>query len=200
MRRQVCLTALLIAAVAGCGGPQPTYVRGDQAPGLDDPAMGLGLDQRDLEQLFAENMNAMVASPWFQLADHPGGPPTVAVLPIENETTEHVDTQLRAFIGMIETELVNTGRFTVVSAAMRDTILEELRLQQGAEFDQSRAVTVGRQLGVHYFVTGRVYDNAERSAEMRRVQYFMFMQSIDVETGAIVWQNQSQLTKGVVPM
>ena len=67
-------------------------------------------------------------------------------------------------------------------------------------FDVARASTLGRQLGVRYFFTGRVVDNTERTANARRVQYFMFMQAIDVETGAIVWQNQSELTKGIVPL
>ncbi|MCA9563749.1 MAG: penicillin-binding protein activator LpoB, partial [Myxococcales bacterium] len=163
----------------------------------DDPAMGLGLDQRDLEQLFDENMASMVSSQWYVSTT---GNPAVAVLPIANETTEHVDSQLDAFISMIEDELVNTGRFTVVSQELREEILRELHLQQGGEFDQSRAVSVGRQLGIHYFVTGRVYDNTERSADMRRVQYFMFLQAVSVETGAIVWSNRANLTKGVVPM
>lgn len=190
------------AVMAACSsGPQPTYVRGSETPGLDDPAMGLGLDQRDIDQLFNENMAAMNGSPWFTGGMNvPGGPPTVAVLPIENDTTEHVDSQLQALIGMVETDLVNSGRYTVISHALREQILEEMRTQQGSDFDQSRAVSVGRQLGVHYFITGRVYDNAERTAEMRRVQYFMFMQAINVETGQIVWQNESNLTKGVVPM
>lgn len=195
-------TAALLMALAACSsGPQPTYVRGSETPGLDDPAMGLGLDQRDLDQLFAENMSAMNASVWFQGGmDTSTGIGVVAVLPIENDTTEHVDSQLQALIGMVETDLVNSGRFQVISHALREQIMEELRTQQGSEFDQSRAVSVGRQLGVHYFITGRVYDNAERTAEMRRVQYFMFMQAISVQTGQIVWQHESHLTKGVVPM
>ena len=84
------------------------------------------------------------------------------------------------------------------SADVRDKLLAELRTQQGKEFDQARAVSMGRQLGVAYFVTGRVVDNAERTADARRVQYFMFMQALDVATGAIVWQNEAAITKALV--
>jgi penicillin-binding protein activator len=192
--------ALILAALTvGCGGPQPTYVRGSEVRGLDEPAMGLGLDMRDLEQLMGENMASMTSSYWFQTTGV-APPATVAVLPMRNETSEHIDGQLEALLGMVETELVHSGRFTVVSHALREDIIDEMRLQQGAEFDPSLAVQIGRQLGVRYFITGRVYDSAERAVDMRRVQYFMFMQVIDVETGAIVWQNQSNLTKGIVPM
>lgn len=202
MRRRLLTSAVTLLStlwLLGCGGPQPTYVRGSEVQGLDEPAMGLGLDQRDLEQLMGENMASMTTSYWFQTAPATP-PPTVAILTMTNETSEHIDGQLEALLGMVETELVNSGRFTVVSHALREQIIDEMRLQQGAEFDPERAVQVGRQLGVHYFITGRVYDSAERAVDMRRVQYFMFMQAVDVETGAIVWQNQANLTKGIVPM
>jgi hypothetical protein len=32
---------------------------------------------------------------------------------------------------------------------------------------------------------------------MRRVQYFVFMQIIEVETSAIVWQKKTYITKAV---
>ena len=83
--------------------------------------------------------------------------------------------------------------------ALRQQIIDELRLQQGVEFDSAQAVQLGSQLGVHYFITGRVVDNSERTAEVRRVQYTMFMQVISVATGAIEWQHQSELTKGIIP-
>jgi len=186
---------------ASCGSPQPTYVRGSEVPGIDDPAMGTGLDRRDLEQLLSENMAHMTASPFYEdVGRRTGVQSTVAILPMENWTTEHIEPQLHALLGMVETQLVNSGRFTVIANSLRDQILDELRLQQGVEFDQARAVGLGRQLGVHYFVTGRVVDNTERTAHARRVQYFMFMQAISVETGAIVWQNQSELTKAIIPL
>lgn len=197
----LALVGLAGMLAQGCRQPQPTYVRGSEMPGLDDAAMSTGLDRRDLDQMLAENMASMTGSRWFTEAGMSSGPrPTVAVMPMENWTTEHVEPQLAALIGMVETELVNSGRFSVVAQALRQQILEELMLQQGEAFDQSRAVRVGRQLGVNYFVTGRVVDNSERTATARRVQYFMFMQAISVETGEIVWQNRADLTKGIVPL
>ncbi|MCB9508230.1 MAG: penicillin-binding protein activator LpoB [Myxococcales bacterium] len=195
------LGALTVALAAGCGAPQPTYVRGSDVPGIDDPAMGTGLDRRDLETLLEENMAHMTQSPFYEdIGRRTSDQPTVAILPMENWTTEHIEPQLHALLGMVETQLVNSGRFTVVASSLRDQILDELHLQQGEEFDQGRAVQLGRQLGVHYFVTGRVVDNTERTASARRVQYFMFMQAISVETGAIVWQNQAELTKAIIPL
>jgi uncharacterized protein (TIGR02722 family) len=196
------LTALLILAstAAACRGPQPTYVRGSDIEGLDDPAMSTGLDRRDLEQLLEENMTDFFASPFYQEALRNGEREQVAIMPIENWTTEHVEPQLHALIGMVETQLVDSGAFRMIASELRQQILDELNLQQGAEFDSALALPLGRQLGVHYFVTGRVVDNSERTATARRVQYFMFMQAISVETGEIMWQHQAELTKALIPL
>ena len=195
------LTLLVLGLLSACGAPQPTYVRGADMPGLDDPAMSTRLDRRDLEQLLHENMASFTSSRFYaRQSVSAEEPPTMAIMPMENWTTEHVEPQLHALIGMMETQLVQTGNFRMIASALRDTLLDELYLQQGEEFDASRAVPLGRQLGVHYFLTGRVVDNSERTANARRVQYFMFMQCISVETGEIVWQNQAELSKGLVPL
>jgi PBP1b-binding outer membrane lipoprotein LpoB len=191
----------VLVLTAACGSPRPTFVRGSDMPGLDAPAMSTRLDRRDLEQLLDENMFSFANSRFYaRQSAQTGEPPTMAILPMENWTTEHVEPQLHALIGMMETQLVQTGQFRMIASSLRDTLLDELRLQQGQEFDAARAVPLGRQLGVHYFLTGRVVDNSERTANARRVQYFMFMQCISVETGEIVWQNQAELTKGLVPL
>lgn len=202
MRRLLVLIVSGAAALlAACSAPQMTYVRGSEVEGLDDPAMSTGLDARDLEQLLYENMDSFFNSRFYQAVEaQRGEAPTAAIMPMENWTTEHIEPQLHALIGMVETQLVESGQFRMVAAQLRQQILDELHLQQGAEFDSSRALPLGRQLGVHYFITGRVVDNSERTANARRVQYFMFMQAIAVDTGEIVWQNQAELTKGLIPL
>ena len=52
-------------------------------------------------------------------------------------------------------------------------------------------------MGARYFVTGKVYSTDERLGDQRRVQYFMFMQVIDAQTGDILWQNKASVTKAM---
>lgn len=197
--RSLLLAFAALSAASACVS-RPTYVRGEDVPGIDEPAMSTSLDRRDLETLLNENMADFFSGRFATWASVQTDAPIMAIMPLENWTTEHVDSQLHALIGMVETELVQSGHFRVVAAELRQQILDELELQQGAAFDQTRALPLGRQLGVHYFVTGRVTDNAEQTADARRVQYFMFMQCISVETGEIVWQHQSEITKALIPM
>lgn len=202
---RVLLSALAATAAIGtilaCAGPdEATYVRGDEVEGLDNPAMSTGLDKRDLEKLFDENVSNMLGSRFYRDASRSNPRSTVAIFPFKNETTEHIGPQLQALLSKVETQLVNDGIVDVISHENQRVLLEELKLQQSDLYDQSRAVQFGKRLGVRYFVTGKVYDAAERTSDVRRVQYFLFMQAIDVETGVIKWQNEAELTKALVPL
>lgn len=204
--RMVLLVTAALAFVGysvflmACSESQSTYVRGSEDPTVDEPAMSSGLDKKDLEALFDENISELLASRYMGDVSSASPRHTIAIMPFINDTSEHISPQLNALLSKMETTLVKDGRLEVIAAERRDEILREMRIQQGAEFDQSRAVSVGRQLGANYVITGKVYDSAERTDDMRRTQYFLFLQVIDVETGAIKFQHESQVTKALVPV
>jgi len=202
MRPLVTLASigLIVATFAACSG-SPAYVRGEDVPELDEYAMSTGFDKRDLEKLFDDNTKSLMESGAMQRWKTAAGgskEPTIAILPVRNETSEHIDSQLQALLSKFETKLINSGFVTVVSHENQRALVEELKTQQSAAFDAGKVARLGRQLGVQYFITGKVYDSAERSGNERRVQYFMFMQVLEVETGAIRWQNEANLTKGLI--
>src|SRR5262245_55209251 len=99
------LTVLSLAST-GCGGP--TYARGTDVEGLDDPAMSLGLDRRDLEKAVHENLKSLMASPlaheWSQQRERS----LVAIYPFMNQTTQHIDLELDALLSDVETFMVNS--------------------------------------------------------------------------------------------
>jgi hypothetical protein len=92
----ILASAVAISALA-CG---PTAVRGSETPGLDDAAMSTKLDRRDLEDMLAKNLDSLqtsaVVKRWEGEED-----PTVAVLSIRNDTSEHIDGALSALITKI---------------------------------------------------------------------------------------------------
>ena len=197
-------TLLLALAVSvfslGCSG-KPAFVRGSDNPDLDKYALSTGLDKRDLKNLFDKNAKSLLESgamrKWKDLS-RDGKEATIAIFPVKNETSEHIDSQLQALLSKFETQMVNSGYVRVISYENQRGLVEELKKQQSAAFDPDKAAQLGKQLGAKYFVTGKVYDSAEKSGSERRVQYFLFMQAIEVETGAIRWQNEANLTKGLI--
>lgn len=187
---------VLVVSLLGCGGP--TFVRGSEMKELDNYAMSTGLDKRDLEQLFDENIKALMESAIVEKWKAEPEPPVVSVFPIRNETSEHVRGPLDALLSKMESKLVNSGIATIVDHDQQDALIEEVKKQQGGAFDEAASAKVGRQLGAKYFVTGKVYDSAERTSGERRVQYFLFMKVVEIETSAMRWSNEANLTKGLV--
>ncbi|MCA9646907.1 MAG: penicillin-binding protein activator LpoB [Polyangiaceae bacterium] len=182
-------------ALPACGGPQP--VRGEEVEGLDDEAFSTGLDRRDLEKMLNENMKVLQSSAIIQRWENEKSP-TIAVLPLKNETSEHVDSALESLMTDIETRLVNAGHVTVINRELQPQLIEEIRSQYSEAFDQSNIARWGKQIGARYFVTGKVYSADERKEDERRVQYFLFLQIIDAETSATVFQNKTSVTKALV--
>jgi len=182
------------SALIGCG---PRAVRGDDVQGLDTDAMGTGLDKRDLQKLKTENMNALDGSAVVRRWESENQP-QLAVLPFRNETSEHIESALDALISDIETDLINAGHVTVISLENQASMMAEIKRQQGEGFDQGKAAAVGKQLGVKYIITGKVFTTDEKFKDERRVQYYLFMQVLDVETGQILFQNKASLTKAMI--
>jgi uncharacterized protein (TIGR02722 family) len=195
--RLIC-AAIACAALQTAGCAHHTRaVRGDDEPGLDYAAMSTGLDRRDLQRMLNENMDNLQHSAVVQrwMAENR---PSVSVLPMKNETSEHIDGPLEALISDVETKLINWGAVKVISLENQQDLMNEIRKQYSEGFDQAQIAHWGKQIGARYFVTGKVYTTDERVGAQRRVQYYMFMQVINVETGEILWQNKSAVTKAIV--
>ena len=197
LRSTLLIVVLPFIALAGlgCGGAEA--VRGDDVAGLDNKAMGTGLDRRDLQKMAEENLRALQGSPaayrWQGESK-----PSVAVMPLRNETSEHIDSALDALISDIETNLINWGVVRVISMENQAGLLEEIRKQSSSGFNQSQVSKWGNQIGARYLITGKVFTTDERMEDTRRVQYYMFIQAISVETGEILFQNKTSVTKALV--
>jgi TolB-like protein len=159
--------------------------------------MGTGLDKVDLEKLLADNMNAMEGSPVVKRWESENAP-RLAVLPFRNETSEHIDSALDALISDVETALINAGHVSVISLESQGMLIANVRKQQGDDYDQGKSASIGQQMGVQYIVTGKVFSTDEKMNKERRVQYYLFMQVLNVETGQILFQNKAGLTKAML--
>jgi penicillin-binding protein activator len=185
-------------AAAGCAH-KPKAVRGSDTPGLDYAAMGTGLDRRDLSQMLRENMDAMKGSRAYATWAQEDRPP-VSMLPIKNETSEHIESALGALISEVETQLVNSAPVRVVSLEHQPQLMQEIQRQQNSQgaFDASQVASWGKQLGARYVITGKVFTTDERSTNAHRVQYYLFMRVISVETSEVLFQNQAAVTKAIL--
>ncbi len=186
------LVALACAPQAMRGG------EGTANPDLDAPALSIKLDREDINYLVADYLKALEDSRfWKSEVEDAGNRTLVAIWPITNETSQHIDDQMATLLSSIETALVNTGDVRVVDRARQEALVREVGIQRGSAYDPASAQRMGRQLGVKYFFTGKISSVDEKLAKMRRIQYSLFLQVIEIETGIIEFQNEVTRSKAV---
>ena len=184
----------LALTTAGCG---KEVVRGADDPTIDAKAMSTGLDKDDIQRALHETLNNLRAAPIMNEWRSTNPPPNVAIFPFQNSTSEHIDSMLDALLGEAETWLVESGTVQVISRERQTQMIREVEGQAQAVFNPAHVAQYGKQLGAKYFITGKVSGNDERMDGERRVQYFLFLQVIDVETSAIKWQRKTYVTKAI---
>ncbi len=190
-------SALIVFAAIALSACAKQYIRGANDPSIDNPALSTGLDKDDIQRMLAEDMNNLRASSVMQMWQNHRGQDTVAIFPFQNETSEHIESQLQTVLSEAETYLVESGAVTVISRERQNQMIAEVEGTRHAAFNPAHVAQYGRQLGAKYMITGKVQAADERTEGLRRVQYFFYMQVIEVETSAIRWQHKAYITKAV---
>lgn len=185
--------ALSVSAV-GCG---KQYVRGADDPSVDAHALSTGLDKEDMKRALRDTLNRLRVSPLMNEWRTVASQPVVAIFPFQNSTSEHIESSLDTILSEAETWLLEANAVRVVSRQRQAEMIREVEGQQAAVFNPAHAARYGKQLGAKYFITGKVSGNDERTEDMRRVQYFLYLQVIDVETSEIRFQGKSEITKAL---
>lgn len=194
------LPSVALALVTSACGPRA--VRGGPGtarPLLDKRAMSTTLDREDVKYLVDENLTALKSSPFWthEIQNSTSGATLMAIWPIQNESSEHLESELDQILGSIETFLVNEPQVAVVSRERQSELAAEVGVQQGAAFNPNAAAKMGRQLGAKYYFTGKVTATQERIRRRRRVQYTLFLQVLEVETGLVKFQHESIRSKEI---
>lgn len=200
VRMRLPLLVLMATLATACSGPKA--VRGGPGtdrPDLDRAAMSTGLDRDDLNYLFKENIDRLLASrAWASFRMAPSRP-VVAIWPIRNDTTEHIDNQLNTLLATVESRLVESGDVLVVSRERQREMAQEVGLQNtNAVYDPATVARLSKQVGAQYYLTGKIQAVDERADGERRVQYTLTLQLIEVETSIIHFQHTSARTKAIV--
>ena len=197
VRHALALTAIaLVSFSTGCAPQASRGGAGTARPDMDEAALGVGLDREDINYLVAQNLASLEASKFWMGEIAPARtPPIVAIWPIENRTTQHLDDQMVTLLSSIETTFVTSGEVRVVARNEQENLADEIRRQSGSMFDPRSAQRAGRQLGAAYFVTGRITSVDEKLSGIRRLQYSLFLQMLEVETGLVRWQHEVTRSK-----
>lgn len=143
------LAFALLTSLVGTLACAPRAMRGGDGtdnPNMDNPAMSTTLDKSDIDYLVDQNLSGLYASKfWNNEVLTANKQPVMAIWPIQNATTEHLEDQMATLLSSIETSLVNSGEVQVVAKERQAQLAREIGVQQGAIYDQASATKLGRQ-------------------------------------------------------
>ncbi len=194
IRPSLPVALALLVALSSCS---PTFRRGQDDPSINEAALSTGLDAADLDRALADWYDDFAKSPRILALPEEGR--ILAVLQINNDTSQYIAPQLDALISGFETRLVNDGFFRVVARDQlaNNAILQERMHSTSDSVDPQTSVALGKEFGVHYVVYGKVSDNVEKTSDTKRVQYFLTLKVTAVETSETLYQQKVQITKQV---
>ena len=186
--------ALLALGATGCG---KEVVRGADDPSVDSHALSTGLDKEDIKRALRDTLNKLRAAPVMNDWRTSSPKSTVAVFPFQNNTSEHIDSALDTVLSEAETWLLEAQVVRIIDRRRQAEFIRDVEGQQHPVFNPANAAKYGKQMGAKYYVTGHVSGNDERSEDMRRVQYFLYLEVVNVETSEKLFLAKSEITKAV---
>jgi len=155
---------------------------------------------------------ALVAIAFTPAAFGADDKPRIAVLQFENKANNSwwYSNGAAAAQDVFVTELVKSGKFRVIDRERLDALMREKNLSLSGDVSAETMVRAGNLLGVEYFLTGalteygvtdtrgsapRIGDMPSFSFKKRKFSAAMNARIIDVETGEILWADESRQQK-----
>jgi uncharacterized protein (TIGR02722 family) len=181
------LLACLIGAVFclyGCAGSS-RYVSPDETT-----QMGAGFSDTDFRMMADEMADSMVRSKSV------GGqetPPRVALLSIENKTSEYLDTD--AIADKIILAVMRTGKAHMVDRKILAEIQKELKLSESGFVDPQYIKSFGKAASADLLLTGELTSIEKREGRTTLMWYRLSMRLVDPETTLVVWMDEKEIKK-----
>ena len=84
----------------------------------------------------------------------------------------------------------------IVSRSDQPELLAGLRDPNEQTIIKQKVTDLGQQLEAQFLLTGKLYSVSEDQRQGQTIQYFLFMQIIAVNNGAVRWQMEVETLKG----
>ncbi|MBU1692340.1 MAG: penicillin-binding protein activator LpoB [Verrucomicrobia bacterium] len=156
---------------------------------------GSTYDYTDMRFLTEEVASELLGSRF--LNDQPQ-PPIMMIAGVQNRTMDHRD--LKAMTDRVRTMVIQSGKAQFVNEARREELLRE-QGYQAAHATAETQVSVGRQLGAKYMLSGSLIEMEDRSKRQVRVSkqqrnyYKLTIEITDLESGLIAWTTEKEFAR-----
>jgi uncharacterized protein (TIGR02722 family) len=181
------------ALLASCATPTPKVQRVDANQVTDVSGRWNDTDSR----LVAEEMiHDSLAQPWLARAQQrKGGPPTVIVQWVRNNSMEHISTE--TFVEDLQRALINSGQVEFVASAEEREAIRSERADQDVNASEETRKAHGQESGADFGLNGTINSILDRDAGTSVVYYQVNLKLMDLQSNAIVWNGEKKLKKVV---
>ena len=185
-RGRPCLAVLLGAALVatGCTG-STKRIDPDR---LSDKEVGTGLTSQDFRSVCQRMARSLTAIQEIQNAN---SPPTVAIEPVVNRSSELIDGT--EFARKIRTEMIKhaEGRVQFVDRELTKAAEEENRAKRRGKVTGDDAV----REGADYFLTGRIFSIDNTTGKTATGYFRLSFRLTKANSSVIVWEDDYELKK-----
>jgi hypothetical protein len=119
--------------------------------------------------------------------------PVVALLRVDNKTTEHIDTDMIS--DKLQVELLRAGTLRFVDRKRIKDMAAEFDLGGSGFIDPEKAKSAGKALGADYFLYGELGSIKKSEGRTKLMYYRLSMKLTDVETDEVVWAEDYEVKK-----
>lgn len=128
--------------------------------------------------------------------DNAGRLPVVIVGGVENNTAEHINTNV--FVKFIEKELLNSGEVVFVASPIERGQLRDERADQQKGFtDPATMAAIGKERGADFMMMGSINATHDVRKNKEVKFYQVNLEMINLSTNEKVWIGQKSLKKSV---
>jgi uncharacterized protein (TIGR02722 family) len=182
----VIVSCSVAAAVIGCAG-KSVYM----APG-ETTQMGADFSDTDMRTM-AQSMYNSLQERLVKIRGADVVVPVVALLRVDNKTSEHIDTDMIA--DKLQIELLRAGTLRFVDRTRIRDMAAEFDLGASGFIDPDKAKSAGKALGAEYFLYGEMGSIKKAEGKTRLNYYRLSMKMTDVETNEVLWAEDFEVKK-----
>jgi len=152
-------------------------------------------DYSDMKDVTQGLVNDMLASRFLKDAAQP---PVLMIAGIQNRTQQFAD--MKNLSDRLRTMLLQSGRARFINESRRADLLQE-QGYQAANATPETQVSVGKQLGAKYMITGSFTEMDQASPRQARISkqeikyYKLTFEITDLETSEIIWTQEKEFAR-----
>lgn len=188
-RLPLALAAVMVLALAGCGGK--TVTRVDSGEQID---LSGNWNDVDSQNVAGDLVSQITAAAWVENhVEATGNKPAVIVGVIRNKTVEHIP--MKTLTADLERAFINSGRVLVVATPEEREQIRQERAEQQDFASQETMARWGREHGADYMLLGELNTLVDQEGKTQVKFYQTDTYLVDLESNLKVWAGQTKTKK-----